>query len=423
MADDDVREDEDREQDDADESGEGDETEASSASDASGTSDEGDGDADADDGESEGDDAPAPSAATAASAAVEKAKKAAVGKASAGARLAAAKAAKAAKKAAKKQAIREAAAVEDTSSVAARAAVEDPDAEAEEMLRESPLGRAATQAGAWAEANRQLAIGVAAAIVLALAGWGGWNYYNGRQAAAAGTLLEEALRISAAPVVTAGESEGTDDGPSYDSSAARNEAALAAYRRVVTEYPSSAAAAYARLGEGRTLLEQGEYDGARTAYEAAFHASANEPVVAWQSLEGIAATYEAQENWAEATSTYERLQSLNDGAYADVAAYHLARMHAAQGDETAALTAFRELVDRMREHSADDGEPPFPYVLAQAEVRLHELDPSAPGGGPSVHGGGGGGEGNPLEGLTPEQIQELIQRFQTKSGGSGAAPE
>jgi tetratricopeptide (TPR) repeat protein len=347
--------------------------------------------------------------------------------ASAGARLAAAKAAKAAKKAAKKQTLRDEAGVAQQSAFE-RAKAEEP-RDAQEILTQSPLGRAATKAGEWAEANRQIAIGVAAVAAVALFGWLGWSWWTGNQAAAAGALLTDAMEISAAEIVTPdaeAEAEPDDDdatpeadaAPTFETLAARNDAALAAYRRVSTEYPSSTAATWAKLGEGRTLLDQGEYEAARTAYEAAFHASGEDTVIAWQALEGIGASYEAERNWDEATSTYERLSGIADGAYTSAASYHLARMHAASGDESGALTAFRELVESLQEDS-EDGEPAFPYVLAQAELRLRELDPSSGGSGPSpltIPGGDGGGvEG--LEGMDPEQIQELIRQLQTKSGG------
>ncbi len=349
--------------------------------------------------------------------------------ASAGARLAAAKAKKAAKKAAKKQAIREEAGLsQQTAFERAKAAAEAPDPE--QILTQSPLGRAATRAGEWAEANRQLAIGGAAVAAIALFGWLGWSWWTSSQASAAGQLLADAIEISSAEIVapdaedetepepTAEAATEEDPAPTFESIEARNEAALAAYERVSAEYPGSAAALWARLGEGRTLVDQGQYDAARTAYEAAFHASGDESVVAWQALEGIGASYEAEENWAEATATYERLSDIAEGAYASAASYHLARMHAASGDEAAAQTAFRELVDSLQEGS-EDGEPPFPYVLAQAELRLRELDPSSGGSGPSPltvpDGEGGGLEG--LEGMDPEQLQELIRQLQTKSGG------
>ena len=355
--------------------------------------------------------------------------------ASAGARLAAAKAAKAAVKSAKKQARREEAGVGQ--SAAERDAEDQAQAQsAEEVLKESPLGRAATRAGEWTQANQQLAFGILGAAIVALLGFLGWSFYTSSQAAAAGALLQDAIEIAGAPIVAEGEEatsssdddEDEDDAPTYATAADRDTAALAAYRRVSSEYPSSQAAAWARLGEGRTLLSQAQYDDARTAYEAAFDHSGDEPVVAWQALEGIGAACEAQNDWAQATSAYERLAALNDHAYESVANYHLARMHAAAGDESAALTSFRELVDTLREEG-DDGEPPFPYVLAQADQRLRELDPSAAGAGPSLHGAGGGGAdpeagGSGIDNLSPEQLQELIRRLQSQGAGGagGAAP-
>lgn len=351
---------------------------------------------------------------------------------SAGARLAAAKAAKAATKAAKKQVRRDEAGVTETAAereAEDRAQVQS----AEEVLKESPLGRAATRAGEWTQANSQLAMGALGIAALALVGWIGWTYYTGSQAASAGTLLASALEISSAQIVPADaepavttDEEDADPAPTFETTDARNAAALIAYRRVSSEFGSSDAAAWARVGEGRTLLAQGEYADARTAYEAAFNTSGDETILAWQALEGIGASYEAEHDWEHATAAYERLAALADHAYQSAANYHLARMHAAAGDEPAALSSFRELVDALREES-DDGEPPFPYVLAQADQRLRELDPSAVGAGPNLGGGEGGegGGGSGIDGLTPEQLQELIRRMQAEQaagGGAGGPP-
>jgi tetratricopeptide (TPR) repeat protein len=418
--------DEDERDDERDEGAESDEeTSSDGSSDANGAGDSSSEDRDAssdDDGDDGASTSPAVEAVRAATA------KASSGRVSSpGARLAAAKAAKAAVKAAKKQARRDEAGVGQ--SAAEREAQDREQTRSEEdVLKDSPLGRAATRAGEWTAQNRQMAMGAAAVAAIALVGWLGWSMWTAREAAAAGGLLAEALRISSAQIVAADAAPATHDdhdedaAPTFETIAARNEAALAAYRRVVSEHAGSRAAAWARLGEGRTLFAQGDNAGARTAYQAAFDTSGDESVVAWQALEGVGATYEAESDWAHATSTYERLSSLADHAYQSVASYHLARMHAASGDEAAALTAFRELVDTLREEG-EEGEPPFPYVLAQADQRLRELDPSAAGAGPHLGGGGapdeGGGGGNPLEGLSPEEIQQLIQRLQTKSGGSG----
>ncbi|MFO0681035.1 MAG: hypothetical protein U0234_03240 [Sandaracinus sp.] len=437
MSDEDER-DEDREDEGAEESAaEGSESASSSAS-ASGDTEDTSADDDSDDGDDGDAEAAAPAAATsspaAAAALAAKAKAKAKGAASAGARLAAAKAAKAAAKAAKKQARKE----EAGAATPTAAEREQEDLErtesAEAVLRESPLGRAATNAADWAQQNRQIATGLAAVVVLALVGWVGWTWWSTSQATAAGELLAEALEISSAEIVAPSDDEAdegdeasdeeADDAPTYATIADRNDAALVAYRRVSSEYPGSAAAAWARLGEGRVLLAQGENEDARTAYQAAFDASHDEPVVAWQALEGIGATYEAEQDWEHATSTYERLAALNDHAYENVANYHLARMRAARGETSEALAAFRELVDALRDANDEGGEPEFPYVLAQADERLRELDPSAAGAGPRL-GGGGGAEGAPsgLEDLSPEQLQELIRRLQAQSaGGGGDAP-
>lgn len=401
--------------DDADE-GDGSTDDADDADDSARASDDA-GDDDEDDEDDEDDAAAAAPAAKAGGAS-----KKAAGRATAGARLAAAKAAKAARKAAKKGRER------DEGLGATLSGRGPAGKEPVEALKETPLGQAASKATDWAQANRPLAMGVFAAIVLAAAGWVGYAWWQSSQNEAAGALLEDAVRIATAeivdeddpPAASAGEDDA-DEAPTFTSRQARSEAALEAYRRVLSQYAGSEAARWARLGEARALFDLGQYDEARDAYEGALREAGGEPMVAWRALEGIGFTYEVARDWDEAIEKYEELRSIDDGAYQAVAEYHIARMRIAKGETVQATSALRELVQQLRS-DAEGEEPEFPYVLAQAEVRLRELDPSsaAGSGSPMMIGpGAGGGGGLPpgLEGIDPAILEQL--RRQLAAGAAG----
>ncbi|GAB4205245.1 MAG: hypothetical protein OHK0013_20970 [Sandaracinaceae bacterium] len=343
---------------------------------------------------------------------------------SAGARLAAQKAAKAAVKAAKKQE-RRAAQQQDQSAAdpepaVTEAAPEDPLAQ----LNETELGRAALKAGNWWERNARTGWIALGAVALALVGFLGFTYHRDQQSAAAGALLREAVETASARIEAPAEgeeraaSEDTDEERTFPTIQARDEAALEAYQRVISQFPDHPSAGIARLGAARALLSLGRHDEAREAFQQAFDRNGRSGVIAWQALEGMGFAQEAAGDLEGAQATYERLGNLEGHAYQSVATYHLARLQIRRGQQDEARTALRELVDSLRaDTAAESSEPRFPYVLAQAELRLRELDPSS-----ATYGGSqplGAGSREPGGGdIDPAQLQELIRQLQAREGGS-----
>jgi tetratricopeptide (TPR) repeat protein len=273
-----------------------------------------------------------------------------------------------------------------------------------------------------------------AAAAIAIVGFLGWQYREETTSAAAGTLLEEAIEIASARIespdaadeASEDEDEDADEERTFPTRTARDEAALEAYEALRSQYPGHPSAGIARLGAARTLLALGRNDEAREMYQEALDRDGGRSgTIAWQALEGIGFAQEAAGNADEARATYERLGDLDGHSYEQIANYHLARLMLARGERDEARTALRELVDALRAETVEDSsEPRFPYLLAQAEVRLRELDPSSatsagpqllgPGGG-AAGGGPGGGGGD----IDPEQLQELIRQFQAQQQGGG----
>lgn len=337
---------------------------------------------------------------------------------SAGARVAAAKAAKAAKKAVKKAALAEERAAQQQTTTEPAPTSEEEAEDAVEQIKESAVGQAALQAQDWAKQNEGIVYGVLGLAAIALIGWFGYNYVTDSNAVAAATLLEDAVRISRAEIREEGEEPDTDEDadPTYATVEERDTAALEAYRRVISEHGDSEAAGWAQLGEARLLLAGGQPEEARAAFQAAVSGHGRDPVIAMRGYEGVGFTYEDEENWDEAREAFERIRSLANGDYAAVADYHLARIRLATGDEVGAQTALEELVDSIRE-SSESSEPEFPYVLAQAQTLLRELDPSSADGAEAPMLGGGAG------GASEEEIMEMIRRAMAgREGGAGGAP-
>ncbi|MGE0792145.1 MAG: YfgM family protein [Sandaracinaceae bacterium] len=338
-------------------------------------------------------------------------------------RLAAARAAKAAAKAAK------------------RGRDKKDDRDVLTQAKDSELGQRVASLQEWMEENKNLVLGGIAAILLGLVGWLGYQSYTEGQAEEAATLLDEALEIAQAEIREEGSEEEPaaddqgdedededDDAPTYPSVTARAEAALAAYDRVIAEHGSSDAAPWAHLGRARALLDLGRDDDARAAFDQAVSTGGSDPAVVWRALEGKGFSYEANEDWDHAREVYDELAGVDDGAYAPVARYHIARMQLAKGERDEATETLRALVHELRGAENDEDEQEFAYVLAQAEVRLRELAPSEVPARPTLPGLGGGeaigvGEDGETPQLTDEQLQELIRRFQENQQNPGGGGE
>ena len=403
----------DSDDDDADDDADDDDADDDDADDddADGDADDGDADdGDADDGDADDE---AAAASTGPRKARRRGKKGKKDRMSAGARLAAARAAKAARKAAK------------------RGKEKQEEQAPLDAVKESDLGQKAAQAGEWAQQNQTIVYAIAAAVILGLGGYIGWHYHSKGQAEASATLLAEALEISTAELrgEDAPPPDEDDDAPTFTSAEARAEAALEAFEAVTTSHPDSAAAAWAYLGAGNALLELERYEDARQRFDRAIAVAGSDRTVLWRALEGKGFTHEAEEQWAEAAEVYQELSRVDDGSLDRVAQYHLGRMFLAQGEREQATETFRTLVEGLREASDDEEQQDFEFVLAQAEVRLAELDPSsAPArpalpspGAPGAGGGAPGGPGGAGD-LSQEQLQELIRRFQQQQQQGGGAP-
>ncbi|MBX3270052.1 MAG: tetratricopeptide repeat protein [Sandaracinaceae bacterium] len=403
-ADDDGADDDGADDDGADDDGADDDGADDDGADDDGADDDGADDEPASAARASGDDGDEPSSSRAGRATGKDAKKAERQK-SAATRLAAARAAKAARKAAKRgKELKEEKAPLDT-------------------IADTAVAQRVASFGDWASENRPTVYAIVGAIVIAIAGTIGYLQYRDAQLAAAGAALSAAVEIANARIRDEEEIPGENDPPSYTSVTARAEAAIAAFDAVVAQHGGTPAAAWAHLGRGQALMALERYADARAAFQAAIDADGSDGAVLWRALEGKGFTFEAEEDWAQAAEAYTELGRIEDGRFDPVAKYHLARSYIARDQREQATDTLRTLVESLRNAADDESAQDFAYVLAQAEVRLRELDPSAVPARPTLGGGPGGGlvvdpgAGGDSPQITPEQIQEMLRRMQQQGGG------
>jgi predicted negative regulator of RcsB-dependent stress response len=235
-----------------------------------------------------------------------------------------------------------------------------------ELVEEKAIAQAVV-AKDWLAENLK-PLGLAAGGVLLVAALGiGWSTFSRGQNAAAGAELAAVL-----------DSESEDAG-----------AQSAAYAAVADAHPKTPAAAWARLGEGRALYAQGEWEKSRAAYQAAIDASDDE-TVRWAALEGLSYALEAEKSYDEALAQLEALRDL-DRSIAPIAGYHQGRILTAQGKLEEAKTKFDGVLNELKEADA----PSLPYTQEQTEARLAVLDPSLA----------------PAVGSDPRQAEELVRRM------------
>jgi predicted negative regulator of RcsB-dependent stress response len=254
-------------------------------------------------------------------------------------------------------------AAQQAAKAARKAAQKGRDAE---LVEEKALAQAAV-AKDWLQDNLK-PLGLLAGGVLLVAAIGiGWSTFNRRQQRAAGEELAAVL------------DGGADD----------NALLATAYAAVANAHPKTPAAAWARIGEGRALYATGEWERARSAYQAALESSEDE-TVRWAAIEGIAYAFEAEGTYERAIEELEALRELNRNV-APIAGYHQGRILAKQGKIDEAKSKFDRVLNELKEADA----PLLPYTQEQTEARLALIDPSL----------------SPAGGVDPRKADEFIRQM------------
>jgi predicted negative regulator of RcsB-dependent stress response len=296
-----------------------------------------------------------------------------------------------------------------------------------EVVEDRVLKKAAV-ATDWVAQNRQTLWIAVGAVVLVVAGVTYWSVTSSAKAEQASEALWDAVQAATGEIRSEGNIAGDQDAESevFDSREARAEATLERAEKVRSDYPGTPAATWAALESGTALLDLSRWSDAREAFQAAVDQGGEDPAVTWRALEGIAFSYEGEEDWDQAIVHFNELEASADGAFEEIATYHIGRMHLAKGETEVATEMLVDLLNELREE--DEERPDLQFVRSQTEIRLLELDsslvpqdstPSAfgiPGGGGA---GGAAGGGGGLQDIPPEILQKLLQQQQQQGG----APE
>jgi len=237
--------------------------------------------------------------------------------------------------------------------------------------------------------------GFAAVAVVAVVALG-VNVYLQKRDEAAGWALAHAVAASSARTGAAPE---TPDGRlRFGDEAMRDREALRRFRKVVSDYPSSDAARYARVAIANYLIGESKFGDAHSQLRAARSGLDGDPRLDAAILEANGLAFLGERKYAEAQQEFDRLARVDRPRNADLADYLLARTAYERGDRNGAKTKLTTLLDRLD----DEGANPGVHVEEQARNLLRQIDPSAV---PQPAGGGG----LDFNSLTPEMIQQLLR--------------
>jgi len=219
----------------------------------------------------------------------------------------------------------------------------------------------------WVEDNaRVLGLGVGGIVVVGAAVVGTLAFMEQR-AHASGEVLWSAVEAARGQIVAAGETGPEDDElETFESAAARDEAALERYRKAASE---GGELAWTALGEATALSNLGKHDEARKAFARVRELAKGDVYVEARALEGLGVSFEAQDDTEQAMKQYETLATLGEGRYRLVGDYHRARLLAAQDKRAEAL----EILDAAlgADATTPAGKPVWPSVRDGA-TRLRE---------------------------------------------------
>lgn len=160
--------------------------------------------------------------------------------------------------------------------------------------------------------------------------------------------------------------------PIFETEAARQAAALAAYQKAAEARPGSAVEGFAHLGEAGVQLELGKTDEAIALYDriSASKAAQAHPELRAGALNGRALALESKADLAGARRTFEELGALP--GFENQALYQQARIAQAQGDLPAAKAALSKLFKALGSPKAVSlgGLPERPEFLRERATQL-----------------------------------------------------
>ena len=190
----------------------------------------------------------------------------------------------------------------------------------------------------------------ALAVVVLIVGIAGYSWYRGNTTGKAEALLGAAMTTYDAPIVPAPTIPGAaQQAGTYPNETARSEAALAAFQKIMVEYPSTSAAVAARYHRACTLMALRRFPEAEKGFEEAA-AAAGSSIFAPMSKLGQASVLVASGQIDKAVPMYEALAADRDGPLpVDGVLMQLGKAYAQAGKTAEARTAYKRVVDEFPE--------------------------------------------------------------------------
>ncbi len=203
-------------------------------------------------------------------------------------------------------------------------------------------------------AQNQKAIGVGVLVVIGLfviVGLLSRSHQKG--AAAAGGALAQALELSRQGVEGTFDASGDPSAPKFASHQEKYEKLAAALDKVRTDHPGSTAGRTAGYYFADAQFQLGKLDEADKEYEQFIaKTSAGDPLRVL-ALEGRGYIAEGKKDWAKASELFGQMSREAAGETTKArAAYHRARILAAEGKKLEAAEAFQKLKDEFKEAPA-----------------------------------------------------------------------
>ena len=251
-----------------------------------------------------------------------------------------------------------------------------------------PLIEKTAQLSKWLRRNSKAASYIVLFGLVGLAGYGAFALMTRKKNEAASQELTRAIEAGRGMI---GDPEADDEEeklpvPVFKTADEQREAMLKQYREVETKFPKSGAAILAQLSEASLLLDKGDSEAARRAFESVRDSALAQADVEirGRALEGLGFALERkamsqpeQERGGalgQALLAYKALEETGTRGFKQLAQYHQSRVLELRGDKARAT----ELLKKVYEDVTKPGETqPLPFLEAAAEARLRVLDPTA----------------------------------------------
>jgi tetratricopeptide (TPR) repeat protein len=198
------------------------------------------------------------------------------------------------------------------------------------------------------EQRTRLVVGTIVAIVV-VAGAVGFYLWRKHARDEAGALMAAAMAVSESQIAPAPTVPGATQAPgTYPTPAARQDAAIAAFKKVADTYPSTPDGLSAGLQVAAGLYANGRYTDAEKAYADVAQRAGASSLYGAAARMGLAQAYAAESKYDQAIKEYNDLAAQRDGLLPiDGVLFELARTYAKAGKPSDARATFKRVVDEF----------------------------------------------------------------------------